>query len=102
EQSVATEVGYLIGTLEYMSPEQVELNNRDIDTRSDIFALGTVLYELLTGSVPFRYQDLNTLTLTEVLRRIKEADPPRPSTKLSGSEVLPGVAAARHMEPKKL
>src|SRR5262249_7319974 len=58
DQSVYTEVGALIGTLEYMSPEQAELNNLDIDTRSDIYALGVVLYELLTGSVPFSRREL--------------------------------------------
>ena len=58
DQSVYTEVGSMIGTLEYMSPEQAELNNLDIDTRSDIYALGVVLYELLTGSVPHSRKEL--------------------------------------------
>ena len=61
EQSVYTEVGSLIGTLEYMSPEQAELNNLDIDTRSDVYALGVVLYELLTGSVPFSREELQAV-----------------------------------------
>jgi eukaryotic-like serine/threonine-protein kinase len=102
EQSVYTEVGSLIGTLEYMSPEQAELNNLDIDTRSDIYALGAVLYELLTGSVPFSRKELQAAAFTDMLRMIKEVDPPKPSTKLSGSGTLPTVAAVRHMEPKRL
>jgi serine/threonine protein kinase len=102
EQSVYTEVGSVIGTLEYMSPEQAELNNLDVDTRSDIYTLGAVLYELFTGSVPFSRQELQGAALGEMLRIIKEVDPPRPSTRLSGSGTLPSVAAVRNMEPKKL
>jgi tRNA A-37 threonylcarbamoyl transferase component Bud32/tetratricopeptide (TPR) repeat protein len=81
DESLLTEVGALIGTLEYMSPEQAELNNLDVDTRSDVYALGAILYELLTGTVPFPRADLNALPLSEMLRVIREVDPPRPSAR---------------------
>lgn len=102
DQSIYTEVGSLVGTLEYMSPEQAELNNLDIDTRSDIYALGVILYELLTSSVPFSRKDLALAGFGEMLRVIKEVEPSKPSTKLSGSGTLPSIAANRHMEPAKL
>jgi serine/threonine protein kinase/tetratricopeptide (TPR) repeat protein len=102
DQSIYTEVGSLIGTLEYMSPEQAELNNLDIDTRSDVYALGVILYELLTGAVPFSRKELERAGLAEMLRVIKETEPPKPSTRLSHSGTLPNIAAARQTEPKRL
>lgn len=102
DQSIFTEVGSLIGTLEYMSPEQAELNNLDIDTRSDIYALGAVLYELLTGSVPFSRKELLSTGVGEMLRAIKQVEPAKPSTRLSTSGMLPSVAAVRQTDPKKL
>jgi len=102
ERTMFTEVGQIIGTLEYMAPEQAELNNLDIDTRSDIYSLGVILYELLTGAPPFTGKQLRSAAFNEMLRMIREVDPPRPSTKLSHSEELPSIAAKRKLEPRKL
>jgi serine/threonine protein kinase len=102
ERTMFTEVGQIIGTLEYMAPEQAELNNLDIDTRADIYSLGVLLYELLTGSPPFTAKQLRSAAFTEMLRMIREVEPPKPSTKLSNSEELPAIAAKRKLEPKRL
>jgi serine/threonine-protein kinase len=83
ERTVFTEQGQLIGTPEYMSPEQAEMTAQDIDTRTDIYSLGVLLYELITGERPFSSKALRQASLAEVQRIIREEDPPKPSTRLS-------------------
>jgi serine/threonine protein kinase/tetratricopeptide (TPR) repeat protein len=102
EATLFTGFGTVIGTPEYMSPEQAHLDNLDIDTRSDIYSLGVLLYELLTGTTPFTEKNLGKAGLLEMLRVIREQEPTRPSTKLSTAEGLPTLAANRGTEPAKL
>jgi eukaryotic-like serine/threonine-protein kinase len=102
DQTMYTEVGQIVGTLEYMPPEQAELNNLDIDTRADVYSLGVVLYELLTGATPFTARQLRDAGILEMLRIIREVEPQKPSTKISSSETSPAVAANRKLEAKRL
>src|SRR5262249_36146361 len=102
ERTLYTAHGLMMGTPLYMSPEQAEFNNLDVDTRTDIYALGVILYELLTGTTPLEKKRFTGAGWQEMLRLIKDEEPPRPSTRLSGSGSLPTIAAQRHMEPVRL
>ncbi len=103
DQSLYTEVGQVVGTLEYMAPEQAELSGLDVDTRADVYGLGVLLYELLTGTTPLDHKSLRRGDYAEVLRRVRDEEPPRPSTRLSESqETLAGAAARRKTDPGRL
>jgi serine/threonine protein kinase/regulator of sirC expression with transglutaminase-like and TPR domain len=103
DHTLFTQYGTMVGTLEYMSPEQAEMSALGVDTRSDIYSLGVLLYELLTGSTPLTHQRLKEAGYAEILRIIKEEEPQRPSARLSDSgEALASISANRHMEPAKL
>lgn len=102
DHTLVTNFGAVVGTPEYMSPEQASFNQMDVDTRSDVYALGVLLYELLTGVTPVDRKSLGQAAVLEILRIVREVEPPRPSERLSTSEALPSIAANRHTEPSKL
>src|SRR5207245_10227967 len=87
--------GQIVGTFAYTSPEQAEMSQRGVDTRSDVYSLGVMLYELLTGSTPLERRRLREAGLTEMLHIIKEEEPPTPSTRLSGTHEAARIASAR-------
>jgi serine/threonine protein kinase len=92
EQSLVTGVGAIVGTLEYMSPEQAEINQLDIDTRSDIYSLGVLLYELLSGTTPLERKRVQRTGMLEALRIIREEEAPTLSDRLATTEELPAIA----------
>ncbi|MCA9023553.1 MAG: serine/threonine protein kinase, partial [Planctomycetaceae bacterium] len=103
EKTLFTTHGQVLGTLEYMGPEQAQLNDVDIDTRSDIYSLGVILYELLTGSTPLKHESLHKAGYMEILKRIKEEEPERPSLRISDSiDSLESISSVRQVEPRKL
>lgn len=107
DKAMQTEFGKIVGTVQYMSPEQAELkgpNSEVIDTRTDVYSLGVILYELLTGSTPVDKETVGKLALLKVLEIIREEDPPRPSNRLSlsSNEVNSAVSDLRRLHPARL
>jgi tetratricopeptide (TPR) repeat protein len=101
DQSIG-DTGAIVGTPTYMSPEQADPSSMDIDTRTDVYALGVILYEMLVGSPPIDAKQFKRGALLEMLRMVREVDPPRPSTKVSAADTLPSIAASRDVEPEQL
>src|SRR6516162_7097311 len=96
------DTGAIVGTPTYMSPEQADPSSMDIDTRTDVYALGVILYELLAGAPPLDAKQFKRGAIMEMLRVVREVDPPKPSTKVSTAEDLPNIAATRNVEPAQL
>jgi len=103
DRTLFTRFAQMIGTPLYMSPEQAQMSGLDVDTRSDVYSLGVLLYELLTGTTPFDQKRIREAAYDELLRIIREENPPKPSLRVSSlGETLPAVASQRKLEPKKL
>ncbi len=101
EATILTAHGMMIGTPEYMSPEQAEMGVQDIDTRSDIYSLGVILYEVLTGARPLDGELLRKAGLAEIQRMIREVDPPRPSARVESAATGDGASASRMAEARR-
>lgn len=103
QKTMFTEVGQIVGTPEYMAPEQAGLGNQDVDTRADVYSLGVLLYELLTGTKPFDVRQALEIGYDELMRQIREVDPERPSTRVSTlGESATAIAKTRHVNVESL
>jgi len=103
ERTLYTEIGMMLGTPAYMSPEQAESTGQDVDTRSDVYSLGVILYEMLVGALPFEPAEMRKAGFDEIRRRIREQDPPRPSARLETLRDRSGeTAQRRRTEPGAL
>ena len=104
ERTMFTEFGQIVGTFQYMSPEQAEMNELDVDTRTDIYSLGVILYELLTGTTPLEKSSIQQKAHLKVLEMIRDLEPPRPSSRLSqsGADAVAGISKQRKSEPARL
>ncbi|MBD3869283.1 MAG: serine/threonine protein kinase [Acidobacteria bacterium] len=100
DKTMYTEMGQLIGTPEYMSPEQTDFSSEGIDTRSDVYALGVMLYELLVGTLPFESEELRAAGFDGIRKKIREVDPPKPSTRVTSLGMDTGTFTSRHHVPR--
>lgn len=102
DHTLFTTFGNVMGTPMYMAPEQASFDAVDVDTRADVYSLGVILFELLTGTTPISGDTVKTAPLDELLKLVREEEPPKPSTRLSLADTMPGIAANRGIEPARL